>query len=201
MKDESKNNDYGHATVGAGTSTPKELKIIDFLQATFKNNRLASVTELEDGAFGLAIENPPSSGRSNQTMLLSKESLLAVVSVTMLFLKLKGLDFDVELEKALGGSDSIDYACSENLIPKKEETPTAPTEPSIHDHKGERVITWDKLDRIEKPSPHLKFTWSCPYCGKRTNELCTTTPTGLAEVTCANDECEAFMYLEKLKED
>lgn len=79
--------------------------------------------------------------------------------------------------------------------------PTASEEPSIPDHKGERVITWDKLDRIEKPSPHLKFTWSCPYCGKRTNELRTTTPTGLAEVTCANDECEAFMYLKKLKEE
>lgn len=73
-------------------------------------------------------------------------------------------------------------------------------EPSIPDHKGERVITWDKLDRMSNPTTHLKFTWTCPYCGNHKNELCTSIPKGLAEVICNDSECEAFMYLEKLKE-
>lgn len=110
--------DYGKALVAAGSDSPKELKIVEFLQATFINNRVATLSELEDGNFGLAIESPPSSGRSCQNMLLSKQSLMAIISVSTLFLKLKGLNFDLELEKSLGGKDTIDYSCSENLIPK-----------------------------------------------------------------------------------
>ena len=85
--------------------------------------------------------------------------------------------------------------------PKEAEVIEVATEPSIPDHKGERVITWDKLDKVEKPSRHLKFTWTCPYCGNNKNELCTTISKGLAAVTCDDTDCEAFMYLEKIKEN
>jgi hypothetical protein len=74
-----------------------------------------------------------------------------------------------------------------------------PTEPSIPDHNGERVITWDYLEKRSKPSRHLHFEWRCPYCNTM-NDHDTTIPHGLAEVVCQDKECEAFMYLEKLIE-
>jgi hypothetical protein len=72
-------------------------------------------------------------------------------------------------------------------------------EPSIPDHKGERVITWDRLDRRTEPNTHLHFEWRCPYCNTM-NEHNTTIPHGLAEIVCQDKECEAFMYLEKVTE-
>lgn len=70
-------------------------------------------------------------------------------------------------------------------------------EPSMPDHNGERVITWNFMEKRDKPNKHLHFRWDCPYCGCR-NEFNTTIPTGLAEVVCENGNCEAFMYLEKI---
>lgn len=109
---------YGKVTVGAETADRRDVEIISFLQATFLNARLASICQLEDGSYTLNIENPASSGRSNQGMLLSKESLLGLMSVSMLFFQFQGLDFETELEKALGNSKEISYSCSDNINPK-----------------------------------------------------------------------------------
>lgn len=72
-------------------------------------------------------------------------------------------------------------------------------ESSIPDYKGERVITWDYLEKRSEPSHHLHFEWRCPYCNTM-NDHDTTIPHGLAEIICQEKECEAFMYLEKLTE-
>jgi len=50
---------YGKITIGYGTSEQKELQIIDFVQAHFKDNRVITISQIEDGSFVSAVENPP----------------------------------------------------------------------------------------------------------------------------------------------
>lgn len=106
---------YGKITVGYGTSDQKELQVVDFLQAKFKDNRVISISQIEDGTFIGAVENPPSTGRNTQsTIWLSKESLIGLLSTAMLYFNIKGEDLQSLLEQSTQGKD-IDYSISDNL--------------------------------------------------------------------------------------
>ena len=105
----------GKVTVGAGTPKERELEITDFMQSGFKDNRLITIAELEDGSYMFGVENPPSTGRGAQSMLLlTKESLIALVSTAVLYYNSKGWNTQ-EILRAAMDKDLIDISCSENL--------------------------------------------------------------------------------------
>lgn len=106
-------NNYGKIITGDGT----QIAVADYVQATYKDNRVISVSTLEDGSYILVIENPASSGRatSNQ-MWLSRESVIGLVGTIMLHMEAKGIDLEQLLKAAVNpGSDIIQYSMSDNL--------------------------------------------------------------------------------------
>jgi hypothetical protein len=100
----------------------EELEVVDFLKASYRDNRLITVAGVEDGSFVLLVENPPSSGRSNDNkMWLSEESLLGVAQTILLYLGAKGEDLHALALKSVGNAD-IRYSYSDNLHPLKPDT-------------------------------------------------------------------------------
>jgi len=106
---------YGTVKIG-GAGNIREVEIKEFIQATFKDNRIVNVCELEDESFILSVENIASSGRGNHSMLLSKDSMFGLFSVMTLFIEKRGFDFQTEVDIALGNKQDIEYSCSKNLI-------------------------------------------------------------------------------------
>ena len=94
MSKKEENPQYGFATVGVGGSEERKIKIVEFFQSTFKDNRVISVAELEDEqGYLLSVENPPSTGRSSvQKMWLSKESFIGFITASSMFWELKQVD-------------------------------------------------------------------------------------------------------------
>lgn len=106
---------YGKITVGYGTSLQKELQIIDFVQAKYKDNRVITVSEIEDGSFTATVENLISTDRNPQsTIWLSKESFMGLLTTAMMYFTIKGEDIQKEVELSLDGKQ-IDYSFSDNL--------------------------------------------------------------------------------------
>jgi len=107
---------YGTVTVGAGTSQQKEIGIVDFVQASFKDNRLITVSTLEnDEGYLLTIENPNSSGRNpTQSMWLSKESFMGLVTTSFIFWNCKNENLESLLQNSVIDKD-VDYRISGNL--------------------------------------------------------------------------------------
>lgn len=104
--------DYGHATVGYGTPKERKIPIIEYLQAEYTDNRIISVSELENNeGFIIAVENIGSSGRSSQKMFLSRESFIGMISTIMLFFTKKDVDFDKLLKEAVS-KECIDFRTS-----------------------------------------------------------------------------------------
>lgn len=108
----------GKITVGFGTPEQREIEIANWVQASFKDNRLATVAEAENNeGFLLSVENPPSSGRYIQNkMWLSKESFVSLVTASMLYFQCKGEDFGALLQESLDSKD-IHYRFSNGLMP------------------------------------------------------------------------------------
>ena len=48
----------GKVTVGFGTAEQREMGIVDFVQANFKDHRLISISQIEDGSIVTVVENP-----------------------------------------------------------------------------------------------------------------------------------------------
>lgn len=106
---------YGKITVGVGTNGQRELQVVDFVQAHFKDNRIISVSQIEDGTFVGVVENPPSTGRNPQASIwLSKESFIGLLSTAMLYFNVKGEDMQKLLEESIQGNE-VDYSFSDNL--------------------------------------------------------------------------------------
>jgi len=105
----------GKIIVGYGTAEQRELEIVDFVQAEYKDHRLISISQIEDGSFAAVVENPQSSGRNTQTTIwLSKESFLGMLSTAFLYFSAKGEDLG-ELMKDVVEKDDIQYSHSDNL--------------------------------------------------------------------------------------
>lgn len=117
MKDEK--DDYGTVTVGYGKPDEKEIPIVEFIKSTYKDDRIVSVAKLEDDTYVLSVENVTSSGRNPQnTMRLSKESFIGLLSTALLYLNVKGEDM-IELTKQSIDGNMLRYHLSSNLKPFK----------------------------------------------------------------------------------
>lgn len=93
----------------------KELQIVDFIQARYKDNRLITLSTLEDETIIIVVENPLSSGRANQVMMrLTKESYIGVLNTMMMFGTVKNFDYRSEMEKTVN-EDLVHYSYSDNL--------------------------------------------------------------------------------------
>lgn len=91
----------GTAVVGLGSESPREVKIINVVQATYKDHRLVTVSEgdNEEGYF-IAVENPSTSGRANlNSMWLTKESFIACLSSMIAFCNMRGISIEGEFKK------------------------------------------------------------------------------------------------------
>lgn len=110
---------YGTVTVGYGKPDEKEVPIIEFIKSTYKDDRVVSIAKLEDDTYVLSVENVISSGRNPQnTMRLSKESFVGLLSTALLYLNVKGEDM-IELTKQSIDGDALRYHLSSNLKPFK----------------------------------------------------------------------------------
>ena len=108
---------YGAITVGTGTLNEHKIEIVDFIQAKYKDNRLVSMSQLEDKSFVVAVENPESSGRNTQaTIWLSKESVIAMLSTCMMYFTAKEENINELLKESTEGN-LINYSFSDNLKP------------------------------------------------------------------------------------
>lgn len=116
MKEEE---DLGIITIGTGTDTPEELKVIEVVQASYLDNRLITISKAEDDSMVISVENPTSSGRLPQSIMrLSEESFIGLMATMTMYYHLKGADLK-ELLKSVSGK-TIEYSSSENLKPKKQ---------------------------------------------------------------------------------
>lgn len=108
---------YGKATIGFGSPEQKELDIIDFIKAEYKDNRLISVCMLEDESYIFSVENPVSSGRSpHQSIRLGKESIIGMLSTMILYFNTKlGENGMQEAIKEASVRNEINYSASTNL--------------------------------------------------------------------------------------
>lgn len=106
---------YGNITVGVGTGQMRDLEITDFVQAAYEDNRVVTISEIEDGTMCAMVENIGSSGRAPQANIwLSKESFIAVLSTAFIYFDLKGEDIK-PLFESIAKNEGIEYRCSDNL--------------------------------------------------------------------------------------
>ncbi|MSQ80039.1 MAG: hypothetical protein EXR21_10300 [Flavobacteriaceae bacterium] len=109
---------YGTATVGLHTTTQRELPIQDFVRCNFTDGRLCSVAMVaENGiqSYIMSVENYEISGQQmGQTIHLGRESLIAMLTTTMLYMEIKDMEMDELMEDAVD-SGHIKYECSDNL--------------------------------------------------------------------------------------
>lgn len=107
----------GYATIGTATATRQQVEILDFVQATFADNRVASTVELVDDTFILSIENPFSSGRNpHQSIRVGRESFIGLLLTSFLYLDGKGINVAELLAKAIG-NEELNYSFSEGIKP------------------------------------------------------------------------------------
>ena len=86
----------------------KQIKIIDFIQSSFVGSRTVTVAKLEDGSYGLSVENTVSSGRALQSsMRLTEESLLALMSSCMLYFHHNDIDLEEKLQSIMTSEEAI----------------------------------------------------------------------------------------------
>ena len=103
------NKSIGKVTVGYGTKEQKEIEVACFVRASFKDHRLATISELEDGSIVGAIENPESSGRNTQAKIwLTEESFLSLVATYYVYCMKRGKDLE-KLLTEIALKNDIEY--------------------------------------------------------------------------------------------
>lgn len=111
----SKTKDYGKVTTGHGTPTPKEYKVVEFVHATYNDNRKITVSKLEDDSMFLTVENPKDSGREPQANIrLSKDSLVGLLTTCLMYSNSVGWDLKKLLETQMNG-ETVGYSHSDNI--------------------------------------------------------------------------------------
>ncbi len=92
------------------------IEIEDFVQAFFKDGRVASVCGLEDGSLALVVNNPSSSGRAAQAAIrLSKESTMALIFTCFLYFFGHGDSVDSLFKSSVENSEVLEFTYSDNL--------------------------------------------------------------------------------------
>lgn len=116
-QDEETNKSIGKAKVGAGTQQEKEMEIMDFVQAIFKDDRKVSIAKLEDGSMIISVDNPVSSGRCpSSDICLSEESVMAVMNTVLIYFLSKGRNIKELVRNSLSSGD-IEIKYSYNINP------------------------------------------------------------------------------------
>jgi len=105
----------GKITVAFGTAQQHQLEIEEFVKSKFKDDRVFSVLKIEGGSFVVSVENPPESGRANQQMWLSKESLVGIAGAIMLYFTVKGENIH-ELIRNSADGEIVPYTFSDNIV-------------------------------------------------------------------------------------
>ena len=99
----------GKVTVGFGSKDQREIEVVNFVRSSFKDHRLITISELEDGSIISVVENPESSGRASQAKIwLSKQSFLGLIATSYLYFMKKGEDFEGLLKDVLV-KDELEY--------------------------------------------------------------------------------------------
>lgn len=110
-----KKESFGKITIGVGTTLRRELNIIDYVQCKFKDNRVCTISKIEDGSYSLTIENPESSGRNPQSSIwLSKDSYLSLIAASFIYWGCKGEDAETLIKQVMEGN-KVEYNFSNNL--------------------------------------------------------------------------------------
>lgn len=92
----------------------EKLGIVDFVQSSFVDNRVVTVAKLEDGSYGLSVENTISSGRALQSsMRLTEKSLLALMSSCMLYFHHNDVNLEEKLQSIMT-SENFNYTYTKN---------------------------------------------------------------------------------------
>lgn len=101
---------YGEITINKGADSEDTIKIVDYMQTTFKDHRLISVVGLEDDkGIVISVENPASTGRATSAQIwLTLESCIGVLSSTMMYLNAKGIDVSKAFEASIN-KKAIDF--------------------------------------------------------------------------------------------
>lgn len=108
-----KNKSYGKILVEG-----KELDIINFIQATFKDNRLVTVSETEIGTFAISIKNKIESGRYPEVINhLTKDSFVAMLGACAAYFMQKNENLN-DLIREMTNDESFSFNVSDNLYKK-----------------------------------------------------------------------------------
>lgn len=106
-------NEKGKITVGFGSDEQRELKVIDYVRAVYKDNRIVSISEIEDGSMIGIVQ----SDRAEQAQIwLSKESYIALLATSFLYFQCKREDLLKMIEQSIDSKD-LRYYFSDNLQP------------------------------------------------------------------------------------
>ncbi|WP_216726121.1 hypothetical protein [Hymenobacter siberiensis] len=93
----------------------EKLQIIDYLQADYVDNRVISVSTIENGSVLLAVENPASTGRNTRNqMWLSAESAFGLLNAMHMYYLAKGVNME-DAVRACAKSDQVTYRKTPNL--------------------------------------------------------------------------------------
>ena len=93
----------------------QKLQVTDYLQADYVDNRVISVSTIEDGSVLLVVENPASTGRNTTNqMWLSEESAFGLLNAMHMYYLAKGVNME-EAVKACVNDDKINYRKTPNL--------------------------------------------------------------------------------------
>ncbi|MFT5450577.1 MAG: hypothetical protein ACI9N9_000054 [Enterobacterales bacterium] len=111
---EEKKEDYGHITIGVGTTNEK-VEIDNWMSAFYKDGRKVTIIRVEGNRLAITIENHKSSNRSaKQEMLLTEESFIAIYASMSLHMLAEGSNLEEIFDKSTNRGE-VDYACSPNL--------------------------------------------------------------------------------------
>ena len=106
---------YGKLIAGVGTSERRELEIAEFIQSDFKDHRTISICKLEDDTYIFGLENPKSTGRADQqTMWLSKESAVGLITSAIIYFASNGIDFREMITESLDTGE-VNIRWSDNM--------------------------------------------------------------------------------------
>ena len=111
------NKSYGTVKTDEGDGIIGQVEIKDFIQSSFKDNRLITVATLADDTVVLLVENPISTGRATKSVMrLSPDSFSGLYSAILMYMACKNID-PIEFSKQSHKDNSVEYTYSDNLEP------------------------------------------------------------------------------------
>lgn len=93
---------YGKVSYTDREGNKKTFSIVNFVRSEFKDNRLVSIGETDEGTYILSVENPGDSDRKKQANIcLTEESLIGLLATIHLFFKETSYPLNEKLKDVL----------------------------------------------------------------------------------------------------